>query len=89
MTLIRLISGLVQFYEYLIIAYIIMSWFRPATGFLRDAYVALGTITEPYLGIFRRFIPPIGMIDISPLVALIVLQLLERVLVSVLIAVLR
>lgn len=89
MTLIRVISGLVQFYEYLIIAYIIMSWFRPSTGLLRDAYVALGSVTEPYLGIFRRFIPPIGMIDISPLVALIVLQLLERVLVSVLFAVLR
>lgn len=32
-------------------------------------------ICEPYLEPFRRIIPPLGMIDISPIVALIVLQL--------------
>ncbi len=43
-------------------------WSSALLGFLRD-------VSEPYLGIFRRFIPPIGPIDISPIVAILVLQL--------------
>lgn len=37
----------------------------------------LETVCEPYLGFFRRFIPPIGMIDLSPIVGLIVLGFIE------------
>jgi YggT family protein len=37
-------------------------------GFLRD-------VTEPYLSLFRRFIPPIGPVDVSPIVAILVLQI--------------
>ncbi len=37
-------------------------------GFLRD-------VTEPYLRIFRRFIPPIGAFDFSPLIAVLVLRI--------------
>ena len=33
--------------------------------------------TDPYLSLFRRFIPPLGMLDLSPLVAFIALQILE------------
>lgn len=44
-------------------------------GFLRD-------ISEPYLRIFRRFIPQIGMLDLSPLLALIVLYILDSVITS-------
>jgi YggT family protein len=42
-------------------------------GFLRD-------VSEPYLRIFRKFIPPLGMIDLSPMVAIIVLVILRIVL---------
>ena len=41
-------------------------------GFLRD-------VSEPYLRIFRKFIPPIGMFDLSPMLAIILLYVLERV----------
>lgn len=44
-------------------------------GFLRD-------VSEPYLRIFRRVIPPMGMIDFSPWVALIVLYALQAVIVG-------
>jgi len=44
------------------------SWSSAVLGFLRD-------VTEPYLSLFRRFIPPIGPIDISPIVAILVLQI--------------
>jgi uncharacterized protein YggT (Ycf19 family) len=85
MTLAALFSQLVSFYEILIIAYILMSWFHPSSGMLLDVYRVLGTITEPWLGIFRRFIPPIGMIDISPVVALLVLRLAADALIRLMI----
>jgi uncharacterized protein YggT (Ycf19 family) len=44
-------------------------------GFLRD-------VCEPYLSIFRRFIPPIGPIDISPIVAILVLQIVGGLIVD-------
>jgi YggT family protein len=66
------ISVLEQIYTYMIIGYILLSWFPNA----RESFIGnlLGKLTEPYLGIFRRIIPSIGPIDISPVVALIALQ---------------
>ncbi len=68
---------------FLIIAYVLMSWI-PVKGVLYDVYRVLASIVEPYLGLFRRIIPPIGMIDISPIVAILVLQLLGNALVRLL-----
>lgn len=66
---------LVYIYSFLIIIYILMSWF-PGARESQFGYF-LGTIVEPFLEPFRRIIPPIGgMIDISPIVALLVLRLL-------------
>lgn len=72
----------VQFYIYLVIAYVLMSWLRPTNGLIADIYRVLGSIVEPFIGIFRRFIPPIGMIDVSPIVAFLVLRLIQQVLLS-------
>jgi YggT family protein len=47
-------------------------WTDAILGFLRD-------VSEPYLRIFRKFIPPIGMFDLSPMLAIILLYVLERV----------
>jgi len=75
------VSALLWVYLILIFAYIITSlifsfggripyskWSSAALGFLRD-------VCEPYLSLFRRFIPPIGPIDVSPIVAILVLQI--------------
>lgn len=55
-------------YQYMVIAYVLMSWVpqmrSTGIGQLLERFV------EPYLAIFRRFIPSLGMIDISPIVAL-------------------
>lgn len=66
------VQALVQIYYWLIIIYILMSWLPNA----RESSFGelLGKIVEPYLSIFRRFIPPIGMIDISPIVAIFALN---------------
>jgi YggT family protein len=73
------LSALITVYWILIFAYILSTlifsfggripysrWSSAILGFLRD-------VCEPYLGIFRRFIPPIGPIDVSPIVAILVL----------------
>ncbi|GAA5344735.1 YggT family protein [Planifilum fimeticola] len=66
------------FYAYylLIFIYIIMSWIPQA----RESAVAyaIARLVEPYLSVFRSIIPPIGMIDISPIVALIALRFVEQ-----------
>ena len=48
-------------------------WTDIVLGFFKD-------VSEPYLRIFRRVIPPLGMIDLSPMVAIIVLVFLDRIL---------
>lgn len=49
-----------------------MSWFPNA----RESSIGqfLGSLVEPFLSPFRRIIPPIGMIDISPIVAILALR---------------
>lgn len=75
-----IIATLIQFYTWLIIGYVLLSWI-PAGGAVDDIRRALATLVDPYLDIFRRFIPPIGMIDISPIVAIIVLNVLSNLII--------
>ena len=67
------ICYLIEFYSIALIVYILMSWFPNARGTSIGQFLA--KICEPYLEHFRKFIPPLGMIDISPIVALLVLNL--------------
>jgi len=67
---------LMNIYTWLIFIYILMSWIPNAreSGFGQ----MLGQIVEPYLEPFRKIIPPIGMLDISPIVAILALKLAEK-----------
>ncbi|GGA20966.1 YggT family protein [Paenibacillus physcomitrellae] len=68
-----IIDILSSIYYFMIIIYVLMSWLPN----VRESFVGewLGKLVEPYLSVFRRFIPPImGMIDISPIIALIALR---------------
>lgn len=72
-------------YSLVIFVYVMMSWIPSNSGIIGDLQSALGKICDPYLDLFRRFIPPIGgMIDISPIVALLVLQFGVRFIVALL-----
>jgi YggT family protein len=75
-----LILFLLNIYSWLLIGYILMSWIPN----LRDTSFGqfLGMVVEPYLAPFRKIIPPIGMIDISPIVAIIALDFAQRGLVA-------
>ncbi|NBI29435.1 YggT family protein [Chengkuizengella marina] len=77
-----LIGSILQIYIYMIIAYVLLSWVPNA----RDSFIGelLGKVVDPYLSIFRKIIPPIGgMIDISPIIAIIALQFAASGLASV------
>lgn len=79
-----LIVSIVDVYSFILFVYIIMSWIPMKSGFIADVDAALGRICDPYLGIFRRIIPPIGMVDVSPILAFVVLQLVARLVVAIL-----
>ncbi|MEK4485036.1 YggT family protein [Psychrobacillus sp. FSL H8-0484] len=68
-----LLSQAVTLYTYALIIYILMSWVPNIQQSTFGQF--LGRICEPYLEPFRKIIPPLGMIDISPIVAIFVLQL--------------
>jgi YggT family protein len=65
-----------------IIVRALLSWFNPAGG--SGLARVLLDITEPILAPIRRILPPVGGIDFSPLLALILVQLISNVLISVL-----
>jgi YggT family protein len=72
-------------YILLILAYIITSWIRlPYSPWLNRIQRFLYDVCEPYLRIFRRIIPTLGPLDLSPMVAVIVLLILQGVLVALL-----
>ncbi|HEU4941759.1 MAG TPA: YggT family protein [Gaiellaceae bacterium] len=72
-------------YFLLIFAYILMSWVRlPYSVWLNRVQRFLYDVVEPYLRIFRRFIPPLGPLDISPIVAIFVLWIVSGLVIRVL-----
>lgn len=74
---------LIDLYCTIIVVYVLMSWLPTDRGILKDINDVLGKVCDPYLDLFKRMIPPIGgFVDISPIFALLVLQLIVRVIVS-------
>ncbi|KAA1042716.1 YggT family protein [Macrococcus equipercicus] len=67
---------LLQVYFYAMIVYFFMSWIP---GAQQSAFGRiLARIVEPYLELFRRYIPPVGMFDLSAIVALVVFNLFRN-----------
>jgi YggT family protein len=77
----EIIHSVFNIYFYALLIYIFMSWIPGA----RESQIGqfLGSICEPYLEQFRKFIPPIGMFDFSPIVAIFVLKLAQVGLISI------
>ena len=69
-------------YILLILIYVLLSWFRlPYNLWLNRIQRFLYDVCEPYVGLFRRVLPPLGFIDLSPLVAILVLVLVRSLVV--------
>ena len=78
----KFVKYLFNFYEYSMLAYILTSWFPQ----IKNNFIVefLEAISEPYLKIFRKIIPPFGMLDISPIAALVVLSVIENLIIALL-----
>lgn len=83
MFLIQIVHVLFTIYTLMIFLRIFASWVPELSGmsFMIHVY----EYTDPYLNFFRRIIPPLGMLDLSPMAALISLQFLERLVLSLLV----
>ncbi|MBF2078084.1 MAG: YggT family protein [Synechococcales cyanobacterium T60_A2020_003] len=79
------IGTFLNFYVALIIIRILLSWF-PTVNWMSQPFAALSQITDPYLNLFRSFIPPLGGLDLSPILAIFLLQFVARAVNSVAIA---
>lgn len=79
------IVSLADVYTMVLFVYVLMSWIPQKSGIIADIDTVLGKVCDPFLDLFRRFIPPIGgMVDISPILALLVLQFAVRLIVGIL-----
>ena len=75
------VTVFISVYILVLFAYIITSWFRlPYSVWLNRIQRFLYDVCEPYLRIFRRFLPPLGPLDLSPMVAVISLIVIQRLL---------
>ncbi|MGB5932043.1 MAG: YggT family protein [Anaerolineae bacterium] len=76
--IVKLIDTLVNLFSLAILIRVILSWVRfdpyhPISVFIHQ-------VTEPVLAPIRRYLPSTGMIDFSPLVALVLVQVVQVVL---------
>jgi YggT family protein len=77
LSLTQLVSLLINIFIYAVFARAILSWLNPGT--FNSASSILHSLTEPLLDTCRKFIPDMGGIDLSPLAALMLLQLAKMV----------
>lgn len=74
-----LLAAAVRIYTFLLIARVLFSWLPPRHR-QSEVYRFLFAATEPVLGPLRRVLPPAGGMDFSPLVALVILEVVRRAL---------
>jgi len=75
-----LIDTFLLVYLLLVFVYVLLSWVRlPYNVWVRRVSEFLRDVCEPFLRIFRRILPPLGPVDLSPMVAILALIALRRV----------
>jgi len=77
------VNNIFNLYFFLIILRIFLTWI-PNIQWENQPWRTIREITDIYLNIFRRVIPPFNGLDFSPIVALIVLQIIQQIVVFVL-----
>lgn len=76
MIIIDIVEKLFLLYTIMLFVRILGSWLPDVQGQKWMQFIAF--YTDPYLNLFRRIIPPLGMIDISPIFAFIALGFIEK-----------
>jgi len=79
------VNVFVSVYSLLILLYIVASWLRlPYSPWLNRIQRFLYDVSEPYLRLFRRLLPSMGPLDLSPMIGIIVLVIFGQVLIRIL-----
>lgn len=81
--LIKTLNFLFQIYTLMLFARILSSWIPQAREYRVIQFISY--YTDPYLNIFRRIIPPLGMFDLSPIVAFLSLSFIQNLLLNFLV----
>ncbi len=76
------LATFLQLYLILLFVRILLTWF-PTVDWMNKIVETLSPITDPYLNVFRSFIPSVGGLDLSPILAFLVLQVLIAVFQSI------
>jgi YggT family protein len=79
----QIISILSQLITILVVVYIFMGYFMSPYHPVRQA---IGSVVEPLLAPIRRLMPQTGMLDFSPMVLIILVQIVARLLIGLLMA---
>ena len=74
------INNVFNLYFFLIILRIFLSWI-PSLNWSAQPWQTIRDVCDAYLNIFRKFIPPFNGLDFSPIIALLVLQLVQNIIV--------
>lgn len=78
--LINGINNIFLLFYVVILLRIFLSWI-PNVDWYKQPWFTIRNVADAYLGIFRKFIPPYGGLDFSPIVALIVLQIIQQLII--------
>lgn len=78
--LIKAINNLFEIYFWLILVRCLLS-FVPSIDWYKQPFTFIKDVTDVYLNIFRKIIPPLNGLDFSPIVAIIVLQIIQYIVV--------
>jgi len=76
----EIINAIFLIYTWMLIIRVVSSWFPQLQESGPIRFIQF--YTDPYLNLFRRVIPPLGMLDISPLFAFLALQAAEIIIKS-------
>jgi YggT family protein len=77
----KIINNIFYFYFLLIILRIFLTWI-PSINWHQQPFKTVREVTDLYLNIFRRFIPPVSGLDFSPIIAIIALQIIQVLVVN-------
>jgi YggT family protein len=80
--LLNTINSFISIYTVLLIIRILLTWF-PNVDWYKQPFALLSQLTDPYLNVFRSVIPPLGGIDFSPMLAILLLQFVQSLIPAV------
>ena len=82
MYILKIVNNIFSLFYILIVLRIFLTWI-PTIDWNQQPIKSVREVTDLYLNVFRRFIPPYGGLDFSPIIAIFVLQILQGLVVGV------